>query len=218
MTSLTVCCVLVRGHVAYSAEYVERLRSMVARHLKTPHDFVCLTDWKRKHLPRGLEILPTTPTGDVFAWWKKLELFGHPALRAGRNLYLDLDVLVVAGLEEIAGFDATLAMVPHAGTFKGRNGRAVVERFNSSVMAWDGDSHDPLWTQWRPADAKRLWGDQDWIGERAPFAGVMPLEWFPRISELREHGPGPAARVVLCKKPKNVEAAARWPWAREAWG
>jgi hypothetical protein len=45
----------------------------------------------------------------------------------------------------------------------------------------------------------------------------MPLAWFPRVSQI-EDGPVPAdAKVVLCKKPKNVIAARRWPWVQEAW-
>jgi hypothetical protein len=85
-------------------------------------------------------------------------------------------------------------------------------------MVWDGGTHTDLYTSWTPDVARRLSGDQDWIGERLPDAHAMPREWFPRLSELAGAPPATPARIVLAKVPKNHIAAERWPWFKAAWG
>lgn len=213
--TITVACVWVRGHVPFTAEYVFRLRDMARRHVGRAHRFVCLTD-RPEELP-SIETLPCQCPPGCKGWWAKISLFS-PALKfTGRILYLDLDVLLLGGLDEIIDYPAPFALAADgAPNFHGHGALRVVKRFNSSVMVWDAGEHPEIYTDWTPADAARLWGDQDWIGETAPWAAAMPLAWTPRISE----GPPwpPEAKVVLCKKPKNVEAAARWPWFAEAWG
>lgn len=217
--SLVVACVLVRGYVGYTPEYVYRLRGMVRRHLGLEHEFVCLTDQADKL--SGVRSV-TVPTPDRnYPWWAKVHLFRRGVLGdARRALYLDLDSLVVDDLEPVALFPAQFALVPHAGSFEGKHGRRVVKRFNSSVMAWDvGCNHD-LYDMCWPSVEERLWGDQDWIGERWPDAAAMPLEWFPRLSEIsdeRNFRVPHDARVVLCKKPKNTVAARRHPEFAEMW-
>lgn len=211
----TVCCVWVKGHVRYPVEYVTRLRDMVARHLRRPYLFACLTD-RPEQLPGGVVAIRVPSPAPLLGWWSKVRLF-DPALplNSGRVLYLDLDTLVVDDLAPILDVDASFALVPHAGKFEPRY-RAVVKRFNSSVMVWDGGTLGELFETWTPAVADRLHGDQDWIGEQRPHAMAMPLAWFPRLSEV----PGPPfgqAKVILAKSPKNVEAARKWPWFRDLW-
>jgi hypothetical protein len=88
-------------------------------------------------------------------------------------------------------------------------------------MVWDGGTATELYTTWTPAAAKRLSGDQDWIGERLPSAATMPRDWFPRISEITKTGAlviPESAKVVLAKVPKNHIAAERWPEVAPLWG
>ncbi len=218
---IAVSCVWVRGNVPYSVDYVARLRSMVSRHLKVPHRFMCLTD-RPNELPSG--VIPVVIRGPVLipGWWSKLELF-NPAFRSAfglRNLYLDLDSIIVSDLAPVVMHTGPgdLSIVPDGGTFQGRGHLRVVKRYNSSVMVWTPTP--VLWSLWQDFNlgvTNRLWGDQDWIGEQYQDANLMPAEWFPRVSELGGNPPGPEAKVVLCKKPKNVEAAEQLPWVREAW-
>lgn len=236
MTPLTVACVWVKGNVDYPVEYVIRLRKMVARHLQRPHRFFCLTDrpaafydyYMQGGTGIGLIEIPT-PKG-FFGWWSKMELFNPANGLDGRVLYLDLDTLVVDDLAPIVDYPAAFALVPDAGNFKPKDGRKVVKRFNSSVMAWDaGTTVHQIWRLYAPnAPLWHLnyWGDQDFLGMVLKRGGAaMPLEWFPRLSELnateRDYGPESSlnvAKVILCKKPKNTEAAKRWPWFNEMWG
>lgn len=217
MTSIV--CVWVHGHVPFTSEYVIRLASMVKRHMDRPYRFVCLCD-KPFLLARnsGIErIQIPKPEKGMFGWWSKLQVFSDAHGFTGRMLYLDLDTLVMQSLAPILDYPSPFALVPHGGTFRSRGGLKVLDRFNSSVMVWDAGVNHRLWDDWRPEVPKLLWGDQDWISEQMPEADTMPLEWFPRVSALKETPPGPEAKVVLCKKPKQTEAVKLYPWVAEAW-
>lgn len=214
--NLTIACVLVKGHVNFTVTYVEKLASMARRFADRPFRFVCLTD-QPKAMPEGVEAIAIRKPSGVKGWWSKLSLFDPSLPLTGRIIYLDLDTLIVSSLEPIADFDAPFALIPDgAPNFKGSGQYAVVKQFNSSVMVWDAGVRPDLFLNWTPQVADRLFGDQDWIGERAPELAKMPLEWFPRLSQINSSIPDDA-RVVLCKKPKNEQAAAQWPWFRERW-
>lgn len=216
--TLTVLCVFVRGHVPFSAEYVVRLQRMAAR-LLPAHRFVCLTD-RPALLPRDVETVTIqAPPRGVFGWWAKVHLFDPALPVSGRLVYFDLDVLLVRSLLDIVNYPAPFALAPDgAPLFKPRDGRHCVKRYNSSVMAWDHGVHPELYKEWNTFVARRLWGDQDWIGERVKDAAVMPAEWFPRLSAVPDAPSWPAAtRVVLCKKPKNEEAQRLYPWFDKEW-
>lgn len=220
---LKILCVWVQGNVPYSSEYVYRLRSMVGRTISRPHEFICLTDRPeqlQKLSGRTIEI--PSPIGYP-GWWSKLQLFNPRHELKGPGLYVDLDVLFAShDTAAIIDFPAKIAFVPHEGTFKGTDKLKVVKRYNSSVIKFEELSAFPqLYTKWSTSITKRLWGDQDWIGEQLPSEKMMPLSWFPRISSLdlskgRSGFPG-SARIILCKKPKNHELAKTHPWFDFAW-
>lgn len=229
----TIACVYVHGHVKdFRPEYVIKLASMVSRHMDgRPYTFVCLTDRPEKIYARNVELVKIPPPAPlprpmpygypagkaIFAWWSKLELWNPRHGLTGRVLYLDLDTLVVDSLLPILDYPSPFALVPHAGTFNGRLGLRVVKRFNSSVMVWDAGVNHRLFTEWTPEIAMDLHGDQDWIGQQMPEADTMPAAWFPRISDLKMERPGPEAKVILAKHPKNALAAEWYPWVREVW-
>lgn len=214
---LTVACVWVHANVPYGVEYVEKLNGMVGRHLTRPFRFVCLTDAPQM-LPQDVNPIHIGHPKGLFGWWSKVQIFNSEHGLSGRVLYLDLDTLVVNSLDPIVDFPAEFALVPHAGTFNGKNGLTVVKRFNSSVMVWDAGTQDHIFTDWSPTIARSLWGDQDWIGMQSADAATMPATWFPRLSDLDwPHIPADA-KVVLTKKPKNTDAAKTLAGFAEAWG
>lgn len=223
---ITVLCVWVEANVPYGPEYVINLRRMVERQLALPHRFVCLTD-RPEHLDAfgypGIEWVRIPKPCGRAGWWSKLEVFNpmHQDVISGTRLYLDLDVLVVGDLARAVWWHerATLplALCQHEGDFNGRNGLKVLKAYNSSVMVWNGNE-SALYAEWTPGVARRLWGDQDWIAEQRPGLPTFPREWFPRISAIQgDSGKLGDAIAVLCKRPKNSEAAERWPWVKEAW-
>jgi hypothetical protein len=220
-----VACVFVEGHVPFTVEYVVRLKSMVETYLAREHEFVVLTDRPQLFETENMRVveIPKLVRG-VFGWWGKLHLF-NPAievLQSGRCMYLDLDSIVIGQLDSVFDYmdnDRTprIALVPDAApNFTGKGDRRAVKRYNSSIMVWEGGELNHLFNNFKLEDTLRLWGDQDWIGEQLVDAQMFPLEWFPRLSQCLAHPPM-NARVVLCKKPKNLEAARLIPWVREAW-
>lgn len=221
----TVCSVWVQGNVPYSVDYVTKLHRMAGRQLtNTLHRHICFTDQPFK-VPAPIMPVQISRHIGMAGWWSKIELFNpaHAHRLSARCLYLDLDSLVVGPLDDVAAHPGQLAIVPDGGGFQGKGPLRVVKRYNSSVMAWTPcpELHR-LHTNWNPVVAQRLWGDQDWLGEQYPGAVLMPAHWFPRISELDGVDPRPLlplnpARVVLCKHPKNAEAAQQLPWVNEVW-
>jgi hypothetical protein len=214
---LTVACVWVNGHLPYPVEYVTRLHGMARRWIGRPFEFVCLTDQPLK-VPSGIEAIDVPNINPLKGWWSKLECFNAAHGFSGRMLYLDLDTLIVDSLDAIIDYPAEFALAPHAGTFNGKRGLQVVKLFNSSVMVWDAGVADYLFRDFTPSVASLLWGDQDYIGLTTPDAAAMPTSWFPRMSEFAWPDVPSGAKVVLCKKPKNEEAAKTYKGFAEAWG
>lgn len=210
MPDLTVACVRVHANVPYGVEYVTHLRAMVRRHLTRRHRFVCLTD-RPEELPE-LETVHIPHDPKLPGWWAKAELFTRDL--GPRVLYLDLDTLVVNDLSPLVDFPAPFALLPDAGAFKSKTHRTI-KRFNSSVMVWDQGV--PPVIQDVPRWAASYHGDQDVLALLAPWAQTMPLDWFPRLSQLDGEPPNADAKVVLCKVPKNARAAQLYPWVDEIW-
>ncbi|AHF91653.1 glycosyl transferase [Opitutaceae bacterium TAV5] len=86
----------------YGPEYVNRLRRAVARHLPSPHRFVCFTD-DPVGLDPEIEALPIPPVDlppeKIGTGWRKLCLFGPEAPLEGSCLFLDLDIVITGDLE-----------------------------------------------------------------------------------------------------------------------
>jgi hypothetical protein len=94
----------------YGPEYVNKLRSMVARHLHRPHRFVCLTD-DAQGIDPTIDVKPIPAVGfDEFdqrqPWtfghgWLKLTSFADPLYDLqGKTLFLDLDIVILGSLDE----------------------------------------------------------------------------------------------------------------------
>ena len=93
----------------YAPDYVNNLKLGVSRHLKRPHRFVCFTDCE-KGLDKDILIFPlpgiNLPNGETDTRWRKLAVFGDlPNELSGTALFLDLDLIVVGGLD--AFFEVT---------------------------------------------------------------------------------------------------------------
>jgi hypothetical protein len=112
MDTVNVLCI--KWGNKYGADYVNRLQSMVSRHLKRPHRFVCLTD-DAVGIGTAVEVfdIPKVGFADFDArlpWtkghgWLKLTSFHAPLYDlTGTTLFIDLDVVIVGSLDEF--FDA----------------------------------------------------------------------------------------------------------------
>lgn len=107
--------VCMKWGTAYGAEYVNRLRSMVARHLHIPHRFVCLTD-DATGLDAGIETmpLPEVPAQAMkeISPWRKLGMFAaNIGDLKGKTLFLDLDIVIVDSLDDFFTFSDGFAIM-----------------------------------------------------------------------------------------------------------
>ena len=229
MIDLTVLCVYRPGG-DFTSEYVDRLRSAVARNLREQHRFVCLTDHRgHESIASRQELLhPEWP-----GWWSKIEAFRFP----GPLLFFDLDTVIVGNLEPLAQLaknpsnDGQLWMIRDF-----YHGHA-----QSGVMAWNGSmvplyrdfcvqasGKDP-WTSGAgricPAfnnGAKRFHGDADWAREHAWKVAMLP-DVVQGIYSYKVHVaspdalPGDAAIVCFHGKPRPHEVIPVPEWMVKHW-
>lgn len=150
---LTVACVWWGDQ--YGIEYVAKLKNMVARNLTIPHDFVCITP--HEEVPHG--VIKMKPPTMAEGWWQKVGLFSPNLFGPSqRILYLDLDVIVINSLDELASSNDMFCMIENFGPNKGHAAH------NSSVMLWfpTPATHN-IFTQFSPDVMRELHGDQCWI-------------------------------------------------------
>lgn len=85
----------------YSAIFVNRLFSMLKRHLTLPFELVCLTD-DTTNIDPAVRCLPLPsldlPAGLPERGWLKLTTFGDLGLK-GTALFLDLDVVILRNID-----------------------------------------------------------------------------------------------------------------------
>lgn len=196
--------VCIKWGTRYTAEWVTRLRAMVAKHLQQPHRFVCFTE----RPVAGVECQPLQC--DLAGWWAKLGLFRYPADEP--TLYLDLDVVIDGPilLPELSDKlwaldDFSYSLVrpkPDVDPWTRRllGGTGTI---NSSVMYWRGDFTKVL-NDFKPAVIDELHGDQNWItrclwpDRIALFPSTMACSYKYHVMR----GTKPAPIVVFHGSPK----------------
>jgi hypothetical protein len=83
---LTVCCLNSANYQGCGELYVERLRSMVARHLSIPHEFKVFTE----------------ADVSLAGWWGKLEIIERRF--DDWVLFLDLDVVITSSIDALVRY------------------------------------------------------------------------------------------------------------------
>ena len=152
----------------YGEEWVWRLKAAVKHWFNADHDFVCMTD---KPI-NGLDCVECAP--DLPTWWSKVGLF-RPGLFPGRNIYLDLDVVLTDDITGLLGefapgkvvapddFSYSLINPKHGLGPKMQKLLGGAGTVNSSVMLWDSDDGRRVWDAFHPEKMDEVHGDQNWI-------------------------------------------------------
>ncbi|HKK92066.1 MAG TPA: hypothetical protein VJ925_01490 [Longimicrobiales bacterium] len=204
---INVVCVKVG--TKYGADYVNRLGSMVSRHLSLEHTFHCVTED-----PRGVEanILEVEET-QLPGWWQKLTVFKRkPWGLEDPILFFDLDVVVIDDLDPLARLDSDFAIIQDFS----------YDCYNSSVFRLTPGAHPEVWDDFTMDVMDRLPGDQNWITECIPDATLWPSDWIVSYKRAirrrfwRNRQPPAGARVVAFHgTPKPHQVGDRF--VREHW-
>lgn len=185
---ITVACVNAGDYLGRGALYVERLKAMVARHLKQPYRFVVVG-------------------GSVHeGWWAKVRLF-TPGLFEGRVLYLDLDSVVVGSLDELAETKGIIQL---------RDWGWDRDCYGSGVMVWDAGEHAEIYKRFRDDVPHRFEGDQDWITSLGGW-DALPAVWCRSYRYHCRKSPPADCRVVAFHGHPKMHELLPGHWALEHW-
>lgn len=185
---LTVACVNVGDYLGRGEEYVAKLRAGVARHLREPHEFVCL----RESTKRG--------------WWAKVDLF-EPGRFNGRVLYLDLDTVIVGDLSQLIAHKGLLYLVDWGWK---------TPTYGSGVMVWDAGEHPEIFTRYNPETTPASFrGDQDWLTYLGGWRALPSALNHSYRYHARKAIPPGAVTVSFHGRPKPHEITEGW--VPQAW-
>jgi len=160
----------------YSAEYVNRLASMVRRNCTYKHTFICFTE-NKKGLDSDIEVRPL-PRMTVQGWWYKPMMLGDELGISGTLLFLDLDLIVFRNIDKLWDFNPDGFSIIR--DFN-RNMRPNWDRMNSSVFKTPIGRYQNLWSQFvqnpKLHTAKNR-GDQDWMFRHIRDHKFWPDPWI----------------------------------------
>ncbi len=160
------CACVIHGN-AYSWTYVEKLHSMLTRHLASSVRLHVYTEESRsvpepyiKHVLTDWGI-----SGHRRSWWYKMQLF-NSELFAGPLLYFDLDIVITGNIDWIAQCPLQYFWAVH--DFK-HLWNPTDYSINSSIMWWDTRQFNWVWQQFQEQRLEQIiskhHGDQDYISQ-----------------------------------------------------
>jgi len=216
-----VCCVYWGSK--YAVKYVNKLHNAVQRHLTLPHKFICFTD-HNGGFNEGIETRPFPMTG-FKGWWNKLLLFHPDTKLEGRNLFFDLDVILLDNINDFLtyGEENTFSIIRDFG-------RPETE-FNSSIMSSNNKYHsEVIWNEYLTNKVKydKMSGDQNVITsimfekKNTDILKPFPNEWsfsykwpvrgaYQHYKRDKEYHRVPGASVCVCHgSPRPAEIETKW--------
>jgi hypothetical protein len=163
------CACVIHG-TGYTWDYVDRLYSMLTRHISVGVRLHVYTEEHREvpapYIKHGL--LNWGITGPKKSWWYKMQLFNSD-YHCGPLLYFDLDTVIVDNVDWI--WQLPLHHFWTVRDFK-YLWKPANYSVNSSIMWWDTQMFDHVWRNFKSQEIHRIvskyHGDQDYITEVIP--------------------------------------------------
>lgn len=207
MTELNVVCL--KWGSKYSSDYVNKLHSMVSRHLTLKHQFICITDDPRD-LHEGIITKPIMQES-LQGWWHKLSLFADNAYNLqGTVLFFDLDIVITSNIDDLIHYKP--------GEFCILRDLQNPHTYNSSVFRLAVGSQTAVWSDFikRKDDiTQTLWGDQDWISEKINTAQIWPQDWVlsykKQCNARAKHSYGAIGKILRKKGLLQTQGQAQLP-------
>lgn len=206
----------------YSPDYVKRLQAGVARHLKQPHRFLCVTD-------QDIDGVETTPIKDPGLTKHKgcivrLRLFDEVWQRdigaTGRIVCLDLDAVVTGPLDPLFDRDDPFIIL------QGVNSASHPCPYNGSIFMLRAGYRPDVWDDFTLAKLDKIprlefADDQGWMRHMIPDAaaytdadGVWAFHKGPwRTGDNLPQG----ARVVAFPGRRDPAQFVHLKWVRDNW-
>lgn len=204
MGKLSVVLLNWNDYLGRGAQYVDRMRAMINRHLSEPHEIVVVTEHDVRSAHTG--------------WFCKLDLF---EMFDGEVLYLDLDVVISGNIDCLVeyprqiGRDCIYARDDWSYPVTNPRGGGLEETINSSVMYWRGVR------DMSAADAliPETHGDQGILTQLFWAKGginLYPSEWIKSYKYDYLQGRGYSPICVMHGNPKQHEVLSD-PLVAEYW-
>jgi len=210
--------------------YLRNLYNMVERNLTVPYRFVCFTDSTVLHKQRefrGKDIeFRQFKRHDFEGWFNKLQLFSPDSKLEGDTLYMDLDVVIMKNIDE-------LATIGESKNFVGMNDfNPSSGLFNSSIMRFNNQYHSIIWKEYlkRKTEFNHAHGDQDIISAiikshedsiAFPDSWTQSYKWLNRKGERYHidkmtYEQDPNAKVCVFHGNPNPDESPQ-EWVKELW-
>ena len=165
-------CACVIHSDGYAWDYVDRLYSMLSRHI-TPGIRLHVYTEEHRSVPEPYikhSLLNWGISGPKRSWWYKMQLF-NAEYHHGPLLYFDLDTVIIDNLDWLWNLPLThfWAVRDFKHLWKPTN-----YGVNSSIMWWNTESYNYIWQNFKAQELSRILskyhGDQDYISEAIPSA------------------------------------------------
>ena len=214
----------------YTFSYVKNLYNMVKRNFTIPHRFICFTDNTVIHKQRDFKDKDIEfrqfKRHDFNGWFNKLQLFSPDSNLEGNTLYMDLDVVIMKNIDD-------MATIGESKNFVGMNDfNPTSGLFNSSIMRFNNKYHSVIWEQYlkRKTEFNSSHGDQEIITaliKKHEDTISFPDEWTQSYKWLNRNGDryhiskqtyeqDPSAKVCVFHGSPNPHDSAQ-EWVQKLW-
>ena len=212
----------------YKVDYVKKLYNMVQRNTKVPHNFICFTD--STSIQRQLKTFSIEfrqfKRFDFDGWFNKLQLFSPDSNLEGNTLYMDLDVVIMKNIDD-------MATIGESKNFVGMNDfNPSSGLFNSSIMRFNNKYHNIIWNEYmkRRGDFSKCHGDQEIISQiikdkehtiSFPDSWTQSYKWLNRKGERYHidkmtYEQDPNAKVCVFHGNPNPDESPQ-EWVKKLW-
>jgi hypothetical protein len=161
------CACVIHGN-GYAWDYVEKLHSMLSRHLSRGVRLHVYTEPSRSvpaHMVRHDLTEWSGISGRKRSWWYKMQMF-NPVHHQGQLLYFDLDTVIVDNIDWIVDLSPFYFWTI-------RDFRVLwkpdIQNMNSSVMYWDTTKWSHVWSNFEKNGTSKIisryhhGGDQEYL-------------------------------------------------------
>lgn len=172
--------VCVKWGTLYGPEYVINLYNAAKKHSKENFLFHVFTDCEDNLLRKPDWVFHKLPNWNLTAnkaWFYKMEIFNNQHGLVGRNLFIDLDVIVTGSLDPFWSYSKDNFVICQ--DFN----RVYIKNYkmmNSSVMAWTDNTLNHVYdsfTKDRSRHVIKHRGDQDYLNASIKNYVFWPERW-----------------------------------------